>query len=208
MSILVFSIVGLAVIVILLVIYKRPLQKRNNNEFRDIMKPDVVDSDCKEVVVLNKRKTELISYYDEQQGIFVIPNAYKNKLKSDALIIEGSRKTPTVLFDISKGVLEITGCSSPQDSVLFYEQLFPFIDDYAKAAKPLTYVNILVKYINTGSTKCFQQIFKKMENIHQINQGVTINWFYDEGDEDMLDVGHDFETIVRIPFKFIEVSYK
>jgi hypothetical protein len=48
-------------------------------------------------------------------------------------------------------------------------------------------------------------VFKKLETIHKVNQGVTINWFYDEDDEDMLEAGQDYESIIRIPFKMIEV---
>jgi len=48
-------------------------------------------------------------------------------------------------------------------------------------------------------------VFKKLEAIQKVNQGVTVNWFYDEDDEDMLEAGQDYESIIRIPFKMIEV---
>ena len=123
----------------------------------------------------------------------------------DTLLIEGTPKTPTVRFDGSKGSVEIKGRSIPENSIEFYKPLVDWLEAYAKEAKPQTQVNIQLEYFNTSSSKCILDVFKKLEAIQKINQGVTINWFYDEDDEDMLEAGQDYESIIRIPFKMIEV---
>jgi len=123
----------------------------------------------------------------------------------DTLSIEGTPKTPTVRFDGSKGSVEIKGRSIPENSIEFYKPLVDWLEAYAKEAKPQTQVNIQLEYFNTSSSKCILDVFKKLEAIQKINQGVTINWFYDEDDEDMLEAGQDYESIIRIPFKMIEV---
>jgi len=123
----------------------------------------------------------------------------------DTLSIEGTPKTPTVRFDGSKGSVEIKGRSIPENSIEFYKPLVDWLEAYAKEAKPQTQVNIQLEYFNTSSSKCILDVFKKLEAIQKINQGVTINWFYDEDDEDMLEAGQDYESIIRIPFKMIEI---
>ena len=123
----------------------------------------------------------------------------------DTLSIEGTPKTPTVRFDASKGTIEVKGRSIPENSIEFYRVLIDWLDAYSKEAQPQTHVNIQLEYFNTSSSKCILDVFKKLEAIHKINQGVTINWFYDEDDEDMLEAGQDYESIIRIPFKMIEV---
>ena len=123
----------------------------------------------------------------------------------DTLSIEGTPKTPTVRFDASKGTIEIKGRSIPENSIEFYRVLVDWLEAYAKEAQPQTQVNIQLEYFNTSSSKCILDVFKKLEAIHKANQGVTINWFYDEDDEDMLEAGQDYESIIRIPFKMIEV---
>jgi len=128
-----------------------------------------------------------------------------NKNVMDTLLIEGTPKTPTVRFDGSKGSVEIKGRSIPENSIEFYKPLVDWLEAYAKEAKPQTQVNIQLEYFNTSSSKCILDVFKKLEAIQKINQGVTINWFYDEDDEDMLEAGQDYESIIRIPFKMIEV---
>ena len=123
----------------------------------------------------------------------------------DTLSIEGTPKTPTVRFDGSKGIIEIKGRSIPENSIEFYKVLVEWLELYAKEAKPQTTVNIQLEYFNTSSSKCILDVFKKLEAIHKANQGVTINWYYDEDDEDMLEAGQDYESIICIPFKMIEV---
>ena len=123
----------------------------------------------------------------------------------DTLSIEGTPKTPTVRFDASKGTIEVKGRSIPENSIEFYRVLVDWLEAYAKEAQPQTQVNIQLEYFNTSSSKCILDVFKKLETIHKANQGVTINWFYDEDDEDMLEAGQDYESIIRIPFKMIEV---
>ena len=123
----------------------------------------------------------------------------------DTLSIEGTPKTPTVRFDASKGIIEIKGRSIPENSIEFYRVLVNWLEEYAKEAKEQTQVNIQLEYFNTSSSKCILDVFKKLEAIQRSTEGVTINWFYDEDDEDMLEAGQDYESIIKIPFKMIEV---
>jgi len=123
----------------------------------------------------------------------------------DTLSIEGTPKTPTIRFDGSKGLIEVKGRSIPENSIEFYKPLVEWLEAYATEAKPQTQVNIQLEYFNTSSSKCILDVFKKLEAIYKVNQGVTINWFYDEDDEDMLEAGQDYESIIRVPFKMIEV---
>ena len=123
----------------------------------------------------------------------------------DTLSIEGTPKTPTIRFDAGKGIIEIKGRSIPENSIEFYRVLVNWLEEYAKDAKEQTQVNIQLEYFNTSSSKCILDVFKKLEAIQKVNQGVTINWFYDEDDEDMLEAGQDYESIIKIPFKMIEV---
>ena len=46
---------------------------------------------------------------------------------------------------------------------------------------------------------------KKLEVIHKAKNEVEIKWFYEEDDEDMLEAGEDYESIIRVPFQMIEI---
>jgi len=120
--------------------------------------------------------------------------------------IDGTPKTPTILFDINGGVLDIKGRSIPENSIEFYKPLVDALDKYSVATKSATTVNIQLEYFNTSSSKCILDIFKKLESIHKSGSYVTINWHYEDDDEDMLEAGEDYQAIIGIPFKMVPVS--
>lgn len=123
----------------------------------------------------------------------------------ESLLIEGTAKTPNIRFDGNQGVIEIKGRSIPENSIEFYKPLVDWLDRYAQNPKTTTKVNVQLEYFNTSSSKCILDVFKKLETIHKANHEVVINWYYEEDDEDMLEAGEDYESIIRIPFKMIEI---
>ncbi len=127
----------------------------------------------------------------------------------EPIIKAGTNKTPTVLFDADKGLIEVKGRSIPENSIEFYKPLVDWLDKYATEdnAKDLTKVNIQLEYFNTSSSKCILDVFKKLEAINKLdNKEVIINWYYEEDDEDMLEAGEDYQSILKIPFKMIEIE--
>ena len=123
----------------------------------------------------------------------------------EPLIIEGTPKTPTVNFDAAKGTVEIKGRSIPENSIEFYKPLVDWLERYKGGPAKQTQVNVQLEYFNTSSSKCILDLFKKVEDIHKAQNDVIINWHYEEDDEDMLEAGEDYESIIKVPFKMIEI---
>ncbi|RLD69162.1 MAG: nuclear pore complex subunit [Bacteroidetes bacterium] len=126
----------------------------------------------------------------------------------ETLSLQGSPKTPTVEMNAENGVIEIKGRSIPENSIDFYRPVVEWLDTYAESPAKITQVNIQLEYFNTSSSKCILDVFKKLENVFKKNneEGVTINWYYEEDDEDMLEAGEDYQSILKIPFKMIELE--
>ncbi|MBE0678329.1 MAG: DUF1987 domain-containing protein [Bacteroidales bacterium] len=123
----------------------------------------------------------------------------------EPIIIEGTPKTPSIKFDAKDGVFEIKGRSIPENSVEFYKPLNEWLDNYMQIPLDKTVVNIRLEYFNTSSSKCILDVFKRLESIHRSKHDVEINWFYEEDDEDMLEAGEDYDSIIKVPFKMIEI---
>ena len=124
----------------------------------------------------------------------------------EALAIEGTAKTPSVRFNAQEGLVEIKGRSIPENSIEFYKPLVEWLEKYSAAPTDLTQVNVQLEYFNTSSSKCILDVFKKLEKINSGSSNVIINWHYEEDDEDMLEAGEDYEAIINVPFKMIEVE--
>ena len=121
------------------------------------------------------------------------------------ILIEGTPKTPSINFNYEKGLIEIKGRSIPENSIEFYKSMVDWLEKYAEKPQKKTDVNIQLEYFNTSSSKCILDVFKKLEAIYKAKNEVIINWFYEEDDEDMLEAGEDYESIIRVPFKMIEI---
>jgi len=122
----------------------------------------------------------------------------------EKISIEGTPKTPTITFDTAKGFLEIKGRSIPENSIEFYKPLVDWLEKYSGKPQSTTSVNIQLEYFNTSSSKCILDVFKKLEAINKGGSAVTINWYYEEDDEDMQEAGEEYSEIVELPFTFIE----
>jgi len=126
----------------------------------------------------------------------------------ETITIPGTPKTPTVDMNVESGIIEIKGRSIPENSIDFYRPVVEWLDKYADSPAPETKVNIQLEYFNTSSSKCILDVFKKLEQVFKKNgdKGVVINWYYEEDDEDMLEAGEDYQSILKIPFKMIELE--
>jgi hypothetical protein len=124
----------------------------------------------------------------------------------ETISIEGTPKTPTITFDTGKGFLEIKGRSIPENSIEFYKPLVDWLEKYAAKPQSTTNVNIQLEYFNTSSSKCILDVFKKLEAINKGGSQVVINWYYEEDDEDMLEAGEDYQAIINVPFKMVQVE--
>ena len=121
----------------------------------------------------------------------------------EPVFIEGTSKTPTVLYDANQGLIEIKGRSNPENSNLFYKPLIDWVDEYAKSSPKKTVINIQLEHFNTSSSKCILDLFKKLEVIHKARHEILVNWYYEEADEDILEAGENYRSMTLLPFKMI-----
>ena len=124
------------------------------------------------------------------------------------ILIEGTETTPKIRFDASNGIFEINGRSaihmkSTPSVEEFYNPLLDWLDQYSGNPSEQTIVKVQMEYINTCSNLDLLFIFKKFELLRKQNNQVIIFWHYEEGDEDMLETGQDYESIIRVPFKMV-----
>ena len=121
----------------------------------------------------------------------------------EPLDIKATNDTPRVLFDPDNNLFEISGRSLPEDVVTFYQPVLDWLDEYS--LHPLKTTDFVFKYIyfNTATSKLVQDILTKLEYIKETGHEVKISWYYEQDDEDMLDLGIEFKENVNIPFEII-----
>lgn len=116
------------------------------------------------------------------------------------LHIAASVKTPEISFNASEQLLVLSGRSIPENAVEFYRPVLEWAEGISSNFK-LT-VQVQLEYFNTSSSKCLLDLFKRLE----ASEELEVLWYFDADDEDMLEAGEDYDHIVGVPFKFVEVD--
>jgi Domain of unknown function (DUF1987). len=112
--------------------------------------------------------------------------------------LERTSRTPFVLMDPTKGLIEIKGISIPNNSYEFFMPLFERIERYVLSPTSTTTVNLELEYFNTSTSKALLELFKKLA----VLANVEFNWHYDNSDEEMLEFGKNYETLLGREFNF------
>ena len=115
---------------------------------------------------------------------------------------QGNSSTPAVNFDFDKGLVEISGRSIPENALKFYTPLIEWINEYQLNPKKTTTVNLDIEYFNTSSSKAILQILKALEQIREKGFTIILNWFYI--DDDILEIGEDYQMLIHLPFNMIK----
>jgi hypothetical protein len=121
-------------------------------------------------------------------------------------IVTETSKTPSISFDPDHGLFEIKGKSIPENSFGFYTPVLEYIDAYSTRPANKTVLNVKFEFFNTSSSNRIHALFKKFEKLYQDNSEVLIRWFCENGDDNMLEAGEDFRTILHVPFEIVEVE--
>ena len=121
----------------------------------------------------------------------------------EELAIMGTPKTPAVRSDAKQGLLEITGRSNPENTIEVYKPIVNWVEEYVQNPGEKTTINIQLEHFNTSSSKSLIGILKRLESLKKEGREVIVNWYYDADDEDILEAGENFESVIQIPFNMI-----
>lgn len=126
----------------------------------------------------------------------------------DALIINPTEYSPRVIFDPGAGSYEIVGESRPEDARAFYEPILTWLDDFRthlssnKDESKKYELKIVLEYFNSTSAKFVLDLLMRIDQIVADGNNFTVDWHYEEIDEDMKSSGEEFDKLTTVPFKF------
>ena len=122
-------------------------------------------------------------------------------------IISPTRKTPEVILD-PKGIIKMTGRFIPENAIEFFNPINEWINEYFKNPAEITCVEISLEYINSVGSKYLLDLIRKITHIHlkKNTSKFIINWYYNDKDEDMLEKGTFFSSVLKVPFNLIKIT--
>jgi len=118
--------------------------------------------------------------------------------------IKETDTTPIVVLDKENGIFKFEGKTLPENVTVFYQPIIDWFTEYIENPNPETIIDLKLEYINTASSKALFSLFLKLEEIAKKGFDIKIKWYYADDDEDMKDVGEEYEDVIKIPFEHIE----
>jgi len=116
--------------------------------------------------------------------------------------IESTKNTPEITLN-PEGFISLKGRSMNVNMTEFFKQIEDWIDLYISAPAEETCFDIYLEYLDTTNLNFYITLLKKVELIKLKNKKYIINWYYEEGDEDIAEKGEDISSILNLPFNFI-----
>ncbi len=104
---------------------------------------------------------------------------------------------PIVNFDGKTGICEISGESYMEETYKFYNPIIDWLKEYTTLNMSIA-LNIKLTYFNTSSSRFIIEILSLLKNYQKNGGEVTVCWFYNVNDSDMLTEINDFVEEVGI----------
>lgn len=126
----------------------------------------------------------------------------KSEIKMENLVIEQTAHSPLIDFS-TNGKLKLEGRSLPEDVNALYNPALEFVLNL-NVEKAVLDINL--EYFNTSSSKKLLDLMKTLEANNKVGS-VLINWHYEEGDDDSLEMAEIYEELLlRTEFRYHEFA--
>lgn len=131
----------------------------------------------------------------------------------ESVYIAPTNYTPEIEFDPKKNKFKMAGIARPEDSHEFFQPILSRVDSYVKKTledyeqnkllNETFYIIFDFEYMNSSSSKYIFQIISNFKKFYEKQLNVSIFWYYDDPEDQILEDGEDFSEIINLPFSFL-----
>jgi hypothetical protein len=116
-----------------------------------------------------------------------------------------TKNSPEIVLN-PDGIIKIRGRSIQENVAEFFEPVDDWVSEYVKEPADITCVDIRLDYFNSASARVFITLFQKITWVTLKHKKFIFNWYYEDGDEDILERGEYFASVLDVPINFIKIS--
>ena len=125
-------------------------------------------------------------------------------MKLKELIITSTFETPGIFLRSGKIVIKGRSIKILEPSP--FSRIEEWINAYISDPEDTTTVDVYLEYLNTANLVHYNNLLRKLVSINSEEKKIIINWYTEEGDEDMIEKGEYLSDILNIPFNFKTIS--
>ncbi len=117
------------------------------------------------------------------------------------LKFEATEDCPEVMLDADLAIFQIAGNSTPEDVNTVYKPIEEWLEadgvnlDHCQC-------KMFFRYLSTSSHHKVFNVLRQLNVMFLDGKKLSVEWAYENIDDDMLRLGLDFASILDIPFEF------
>lgn len=123
----------------------------------------------------------------------------------DEKILLSKKELPEIILN-PEGTIIIKGRWMNGNMVSFGKPIIDWVDAYVCDPAETTCIDIHCEYFSGVSSAILMSFLRKFYFVKLKEKELMINWYYEDGDEDILEQGEYISTTLEIPFNFIMTS--
>lgn len=116
--------------------------------------------------------------------------------------IPASNNTPHIVLDADANSILIEGKSFPEDSKEFYRPVIEWMDELKSTSPKEVKVFFNLFYLSSSSIISIKQFLMKVVDLGNAGAKTTVEWAYDEDDDDIKKTGEDYQKLTKLDFEY------
>ncbi|MCD4792190.1 MAG: DUF1987 domain-containing protein [Bacteroidales bacterium] len=125
----------------------------------------------------------------------------------ESIYIQKTKKTPLINLNIKDSIFQIKGPSFSENIVEVLNPIIDWIENCIPNLENELICELYFTVLNSASHKKIFQILIKLNAFLDNGKVIKVKWYYDEDDEDIMEMGEDLVELINIPFELIPVKY-
>jgi len=119
------------------------------------------------------------------------------------LKVNQTETTPLLSYDPKNRTFNMSGVSVMKNAREFYDPVIQWVYGYILSdfSKGGITINVDLEYFGTPSSVVLLRLLKEFE---KIKDKVVVNWMYEEGDDDMKEIGDDLKVMLALELNVIQ----
>jgi hypothetical protein len=118
------------------------------------------------------------------------------------IVIEPTKKSLEV--EGKPGYVKLSGNSILSDPRKFFRPIVEWVEDYVQNPDEKTTVDLKLEYVDTASVQSVFDIMRMFKPLEEKSKDITVNFYFEFDDPELLELGEIMEGRLGIKFNFIE----
>jgi len=123
----------------------------------------------------------------------------------ESIYVKKSKKTPLISLDLNENIFQIKGPSFSEDILSIYNPVISWINNNLPQLEKELTCELYFTVLNSASHKKIFQILIILNGFMDRGKKIKVKWYYDEDDEDIMEMGEDLTELINLPFEIVPI---